>query len=314
MSSDILPSRELLKSLNQTLRGALELLGEPTVTGKGLTASSQQLGSLMEQCLALCAERESIRREPIRLLHHFACTGGTLISKCVAAMPNVQLFSEIEPFSTHQETTKPRFAPTDLITQARQSTRGAEQPLITELFASNLEILYQHAMRKGYRLVLRDHAHSRYCNGADISSAPSLAALVSARHEVLSVLTVRKPVESYLSMASHGWHKHFTPASFDEYCRRYLVFVHDHAGADIYRYEDLLDRPTDTMQKICGSLDLPFVEYFDQLFGVFQLTGDSGRSADVIGTRKDREISEAFSAEIAASENHARLKDLLGYD
>lgn len=314
MPDDIPPSRELLKSLNQQLQVALELLGESTATGKGLTASSQQLGSLMEQCLALCAEREGIRREPIRLLHHFSCTGGTLISKCVAAMPNVQLFSEIEPFSTLQGSTEPKFSPTDIITQAKQSTRGAEQPLITELFAGNLEILYQNAMRKGYRLVLRDHAHSRFCNGADISSAPSLAALVSARHEVLSVLTVRKPVQSYLAMASHGWHKHFTPSSFDEYCRRYLAFIHDHAEADIYRYEDLLEQPAYTMQKICGSLDLPFAEYFDQLFGVFKLTGDSGRSADVIETRKDHVISEAFAAEVAASENHSRLQDLLGYE
>jgi hypothetical protein len=248
------------------------------------------------------------------LLHHFACTGGTLISKCVSAMPNVQLFSEIEPFSTLQGSTKPKFSPTDIITQAKQSTRGAEQALIGELFASNLEILYQHAMRNGYRLVLRDHAHSRFCNGTDISSAPSLAALVSARHEVLSVLTVRKPVESYLSMVSHGWHEHFTPSSFDEYCRRYLAFIRDHAGVDVYRYEDLLNYPTDTMQRICNSLDLPFTESFDQLFSVFQLTGDSGRSANVIETRKNHEISEAFAAEVAASENHSRLQSMLGYD
>ena len=34
----------------------------------------------------------------LRTIHHLACTGGTVISKCLAAMPDVALISEVNPF------------------------------------------------------------------------------------------------------------------------------------------------------------------------------------------------------------------------
>ena len=35
----------------------------------------------------------------LRSIHHLACTGGTLISKCIASMPDVALISEVNPMN-----------------------------------------------------------------------------------------------------------------------------------------------------------------------------------------------------------------------
>jgi len=38
-------------------------------------------------------------RPLIHTLHHLACTGGTVLSKCLAAMPRVALVSEVNPLN-----------------------------------------------------------------------------------------------------------------------------------------------------------------------------------------------------------------------
>ena len=81
----------------------------------------------------LCAQHEAVVfSEPIRTIHHFACTGGTLISKCIATMPNTQMLSEVDPLSTMLQSKKPKFALTDIIILMQQSTRGIESGLIID--------------------------------------------------------------------------------------------------------------------------------------------------------------------------------------
>jgi hypothetical protein len=37
----------------------------------------------------------------VRTLHHVACSGGTLISRCLAALPGVVLLSELNPLNRY---------------------------------------------------------------------------------------------------------------------------------------------------------------------------------------------------------------------
>lgn len=305
----------LVSRLTVELDAALGLLREFQQIGDvpALARDHVVPSNLLEQCLALCAEHSALQPEPIRTVHHFACTGGTLICKCIASMPNTQLLSEVDPLSTPvQSSAKPLFSPTDMVTLMRQSTRGATPELVMELFLNNLGVIYPESTRSGLRLVLRDHAHSHYCRGGDIPDRPSLRNLVASRFPVLSVMTVRDPIDSYLSLRANGW-VHFTPATFDEYCRRYINFIHDHAEVSIIRYEDFLDDPEAEMMKICRLLDLPFNADFRDLFSVYRITGDSGRSGVHIETRSRRHIDAELAGEIGASTNYQRLRSLLGF-
>lgn len=306
---------DLVSTLAATLAEARGLLEGFSSEHDVALPRQQDFGSLVEQCVALCGEGQALEREPVRLLHHFACTGGTLLSKCVAAMPNVQLLSEVNPLSTLNDLPgKPGFAPTDMIRQMRQSTRGVDRDLIIGMFQDNLELIHDASVKQGYRLVLRDHAHSHYCNGADVARGPRLAEIVAQRHEVLSAVTVRHPVESFLSLKSQGWNSHFQPGTFDEYCRRYVRFLRDHSGVPVIRYEDFLASPPSVMETLCDCLALPFSDQFEVLFGVFALTGDSGRARDRLEPRDRRDVDHATAAEIAASTHYPTLKSLLGYE
>ncbi|MGY0797604.1 hypothetical protein ACW7G0_00840 [Lysobacter sp. A286] len=306
---------DVMKNLAATLDEALALLDEFSSGNETALPCNQNFGSLVEQCLALCDARQSLRKEPVRVLHHFACTGGTLFSKCIAAMPNTQLLSEVNPLSTLNDVQgKPTFAPTDMIRQMRQSTRGVESSVLIKLFLNDLDVIYNEALKQGYRLVLREHSHSHYCSGAGVSGEPHLAAMVAQRHDILSVVTVRNPIESFLSLKSRKWQLHFQSSTFDEYCKRYIAFMEDHREAPVFKYEDFLRYPATVMSDICTCLELPFSEQFESLFNVFRMTGDSGRTADHLEIREPRPIDADMASEVNASVHYVLLKKLLGYE
>lgn len=302
------------KSLAAEIDAALHLLKDfsktmETHSGNIIKAPA----TLLEQCLAICAQQRATQQEPIRTLHHFACTGGTLISKCVAAMPNTQLLSEVDPLSTPANPpAQPQFAPSDMVKLMRQSTRGVSDSLIIELFLNNLRIIYSEAVSTGQRLILRDHAHSHFCKGTEVPTRPNLREILQAEFPVLSVLTVRHPIDSYLSLKSNGW-VNFKPASFDEYCKRYIFFLTAYKNVPIIRFEDFVNEPQQIMQKICSILDLPFNEQFIDLFNVNKLSGNSGRGGDIIEAKPRREIDSETANEISNSDNFKELNKLLEY-
>jgi len=277
-----------------------------------LVAAADPLPSLLDQCERL-TDQMPAEPEPIRTIHHFACTGGTLIAKCLACMPNTQLLSEVEPFSHVQESAGgSRFHPTDLIRLARNSSRGVDRAFEAELFKAGLEIMYQDCRRKGLRLILRDHTHSSYCFGPGISQTPNLREHVRSSYPVLAIVTVRHPLDSFLSVEKLSW-LHFEPATLDEYCNRYLRFLEDYEGVPLFKYEDFVAAPVDEMQAMCNALDLPFAEGFEHLFSVHRLSGDSGRTADSIATRERRTMPEWVKRAAAESATYELLSRRLGY-
>lgn len=303
-----------VERLVATLDDALGLLEEFSGTGDLAPLAEGSAASLLDQCMALCEQRRAIEPEPIRIVHHFACTGGSLICKCLAAMPNTQVLSEVDPLSTlPRDPEKLRFAPTDMVTLMRQSTRGTSAELTIELFLGSLAAIYAETTRSGQRLILRDHAHSHFCVGEEIPERPGLRAIVASAFPVLSVVTVRHPLDSFLSLSANRW-RHFLPATFDEYCRRYLAFLGIYEGVPRVRYEDFVARPEQAMSALCERLELPFADSFLELFSVFRMTGDSGRGGNVIESKPRRPLEKGEADEWRDSPHYRQLSLLLGYD
>lgn len=305
---------ETVQKLAETLQGALTLLREAAYAPAAQGEPDGEHGTLLQQCLAMC-EQQQLRQqpEPVRTVHHFACTGGTLICKCIAAMPNVQLLSEVDPLSTGQfNPGKPRFAPTDMVTLMRQSSRGVDPSLLVELFRSELRVVHAEATRLGQRLVLRDHAHSHFCSGPAIAERPNFRALVAEGLPLRSVVTVRHPLDSFASLTDKQWVQ-FTPGDIDEYSRRYLEFMRQYADLPVLRYEEFVADPDGAMQRLCRWLDLPYSPDFADLYSVFKLTGDSGRKGDVISPRASRAVARQLQEQALASSRYLRLVSELGY-
>lgn len=315
MASRQLTGNTSAQKLAETIDEALDLLEEVPATAEEQpdSALKKAPASLLEECMELCAQYEAITPEPIRTIHHFACTGGTLISKCLAAMPNTQLLSEVDPLSTMEAGApqKPRFAPTDMIQQMRQSTRGADDEMLIELFLNNMDQIHANSENKGQRIVIRDHAHSHFCTGPDIHERPTLRDMLARKFPVASVVTVRHPLDSYLSLRKQNWAGGVE--TLDEYCRRYLAFLDAYSDAPIVKYEDFVRDPERTMPDVCEHLGLPYSSDFEYLQTVFKLTGDSGRSGNAISPRPRRPVADELMSEKRASDQYGTLVEKLHY-
>jgi hypothetical protein len=108
--------------------------------------------------------------------------------------------------------------------------------------------------------------------------------------DIESILTIRDPIDSYASLIKNGW-VHFSPNDFDEYCRRILVMQEQFKPEQIFKYEDFVESPQKVLRQLTTQLDLPFDDNFEEIFGCFRVTGDSGRSSDIISKRDKLSIT-----------------------
>ena len=283
----------------------------PGIASTGSTLPAPPLQSLLKQLHAARSEAQTRTRASVRLFKQFACTGGTIMSKCLATMPNTVLLSEMDPLSVNHMTTPSKFAPSDLIKQMRYSRHGLPDDLAIEVFLGGLSPLQQALLNNGQQLVLRDHCHSQYCTEAAWDQRPSLEEIVAREHTVLALLSVRHPMSSFLSLRKNGWVQ-FAPNTLEEYARRYLAFLDDNASCPIVFYEDFVDSPEEVLETMCRSLDLPYAAGSTALVGAIGMSGDSGRSGDEITARPPREVpadlAEASETSAAYGELCKRLR------
>lgn len=275
-------------------------------------ADSVPLPSLLDQCHRL-TERVAAGSEPIRTVHHFACTGGTLILKCLSSMPNTGVLSEVEPHSRMPLAVGHKFFPTDLTQLLRLGVYPTTEALEAEIFLNGFSAIYNDSLKKGLRLIVRDHAHSKYCLGTDVSDSTSLRELLLRRFPVKSIVTVRHPLDSYLSLVQNDW-LHFEPQTLEEYCLRYHRFLQDHADCMRFKYEDFVEQPDAETERMCEALALPFNQGFGDVFFVYRLSGDSGRSSDRIGKRERRPVPDQIQQQRQDSGSYKDLCAQLGYE
>jgi hypothetical protein len=307
------PTNPALK-LTAALRDALTLIDAASLNRVTGSSTISPEPALLEQCLAMCEEHRGTAQEPIRTVHHFSCTGGTLISRCIAAMPNVQLLSEIDPLSNVLLDEKnPRFAPSDPVTLLRQSPRSIDNRVLLKIFREELKVIYEESAAVGQHLVLRDHSHSQFCTGRHIPDRPTVRDLAAESYPVVSLLTVRHPLDSYASLVENDW-IHFQPRTFDEYCRRYLEFLGCYAGVPRISYEAFVADPASCMASISRILALDFNPDFLNILDVISITGNSGRKGIDIERRPAREYAARVFEEALLSPAFFQLCDELQYE
>lgn len=285
-----------------------------TAPSRNVSEDAESLPSLLDRCRELAEEAQGQRVEPIRTIHHFACTGGSLITKCLAALPNVQLLSEADPLSDlNLRTDNTAFAPTDLIRLLRYNLRDTSNSVIEETFLGAIGAMCESLAQRGERLLIRDHTHSHYCTAQFLSSRRPLRELLNERFPVKSIITVRHPLDSFVSLQLNGW-VHFEPRTFDEYCRRYLAFLDDYSECNVFRYEDIVESTHTEVERMADSLRLKYDPSFYDTLEAIRVTGDSGRRGRGIERRPRRSVPDTIQREVNSSHFYSQLCERLGYD
>lgn len=302
------------RALLEVIEEARGLLTERPDESTLAELEAPPLPSLLEQCHELLDEAlQAEQAEPIRLLMHFACTGGSLISKVLAACPNVRLLSEVNPMAHYPRAgTTVTYAPSDIILLLQRSLRPVDDTCLSAVFLAAVSELHDQCKARGEHLVLRDHPHSHYCIGESVSGRPRLRSLVERIATVRAAVTVRHPLDSYLSLGVNNWY-HFRPETLEEYARRYNAFLDDNADLPLFHYETLVAEPAKGFSELAGILDLRFDKSVLDLIDIVPMSGDSGRSGPHIKKRSRREMPAEVAAQVDVSPSYAALCVRLGY-
>jgi len=248
----------------------------------------------------------------LRTIHHLSCSGGTLISKCIAAMQNIALASEVHPYNPGPYRYNP-FDPVQLLLAGNMIE--SDKTRLDEIFRQRIELANRFCLEDKKTLVIRDHSHFDFLMKPEPSPEPkSVLNLLEADYHVNSVLTVRNPIDSFCSMNSNKWNH--GGLDFDSYCKRVLIFLDAYKDFPLYKYENFCSAPESVMKAICKNLDITYYQGFINKFHQIELTGDSGRGKKLTIIRPLPEVtySDAFRQEVARSYYYRAVSERLGYE
>ncbi|NQZ03475.1 hypothetical protein [Idiomarina sp.] len=302
-----------LKTLQHELDDALKLINQYSSNhenSSGALMDQEGLNntqSLLDRCAAIVNADSENKKPTLRIIHHFACSGGTLISKCLAAQPNVFLLSELHPTTRHgNDWSKADYTPRDVITQAFYSGIPQADKLAEEVFVENIIKTEMHTRRLGGTLVIRAHSHADYCMRVPQPDIDTVTRLLQPYFEIEQLVTVRNPIDSFASLRENRW-VHFQPNTFEEYCQRLLKFLKAFKTSQIFYYEKFVSEPDRQIKKYTELLQLPMVEHAAEYIDVLKVSGDSGRSGLNISPRARKPISDEYKSEILQSKTFKML-------
>jgi hypothetical protein len=277
--------------------------------------SSVLRARVAEEKSAAVAPQRRPGRPPLRLLHHMARSGGTLISRCLGCMSGVLLLSEIHPLGTAQ------FNP---LVQAQRWYGLLSSQDLAELkargrigFVDAIELIYQRAADAGQRLVIRDWSHLDF-TGVPLVASPAYRLLtadaLAGRFELRQICTVRHPLDQWLSL--RGLAVIQGKLMLDDYMRGYRRFAEQAREIGFLRYEDFVADPDEVMKELCHRLELRFDRDFSERWSSYAfVTGDvaGSRGGVRIQPVPRRPAEPQLLDALQANPDYGTSLELLGY-
>jgi len=303
-----------LQELQNELKSSVELIDNKIEKTSSILFNSdsnssvffENSDSILDTCNKLIGLLESKKSE-LKIIHHLACSGGSLITKCFSAMPNVFILSEVHPHSyRHLKKDMATFLPSDISTLAKQAGFRESYELAKKIFRLSIKEASSRVTDRGGVLILRDHSRSDFCVGDSYTDKSTVTELLLDDFDIIPLVTACNPIDCYLSLQSNYW-LHFEPQTFNEYCLRFLNFLAQFKKNQIVKYESFTRSSDKVMKKMCNLLEVQYDESYKLIFDQFKVTGDSGRVGVKIEARPRREISDELKNEINKSKNFAYL-------
>ena len=252
----------------------------------------------------------------IRIINHWACSGGTLISKCVASLPDVIFLSEVHPYAYLRlmNPNEKSYLPTDIIQQLSFKRSHKDPSLCISAFRGAIQELNKEVSSQQKKLILRNHSHIDFFVGPIPRSNSLLTEIFEDRNQLLQVFTVRHPLDSWLSLNYQKWNNQIQFDNFEEYCSRALIMVEAMKNIPLFYYEEFCLKPKFVLKQICRILEIDYSDIFQKYFFDLNISGDSGRTGNLIAPRERRNIQEEFLNEIKNSSSYIELCNKLNYD
>jgi len=277
-------------------------------------ASTGTASRVTEPARAVRPDAEDVP-DTIRVLHHLARTGGTLISKCLGAMDGVALLSEAHPQGLRW---------IDPIKQAQQwyglidAREAAAIRTDAAPFQALIELTAARCKARGWTLLVRDWTHLDFTGVPFVRPSFQLRTvqtLSASFDSVANTATVRHPIDEWLSLdrlsVIHG------RLSLADYLRGYRKFAEAVQDIGFVRYEDFTHDPDGTLQRLCDRLRLPFdAGYRDRWAAYDRITGDVSRNGPPqteIRPVRPKSYDPELLSEFRASPDFQPALDLLGY-
>jgi hypothetical protein len=274
----------------------------PDLHLRGLHAEAEGGGRLMN---------DAETRPRIRVLHHMARTGGTVISQCLASMDSVILLSEIHPQGVQQF---------DPLAQAHTWFQLLTEDEFTQIkshaipFTDTIDLVRQRAEDRGKTLVIRDWTHLDFTAVpflAERSYRLTTAEVLRQAFDVINVATVRHPIDQWLSL--HRLSTMQDKINLEEFlydCHRFAVTSHE---IGILHYEEFTRNPDGFLGKLCERLDIEFDPTYRERWKTYtNITGDPSPARDIRPAPR-REMKPGLIDRFAANLDYCATLDLLGY-
>ena len=250
----------------------------------------------------------------IRVLHHMARSGGTVISKCLATMDNVVLLSEIHPVSANM------FNP---LQQAHEWYGLFNEQDIQRLqhgktnFVEGILLIHERCVGQGKTLVLRDWTHLDFIGVPFIPNPSyrlSLVDILKQKRSVINTATVRHPVTQWLSTSRLAVMQE--KITLDLFLSGYRKFAEHCVDIGFIRYEDFTREPEHELTTLCERLDIKYDDgWRDRWWSYDKITGDSsGKNTKEIKQPSYKKLDSSLLKAFARNKDYQRSLELLGYE
>jgi hypothetical protein len=254
-----------------------------------------------------------MNKPSVRLLANLARAGGTLVSRCLGAMDNIVLLSEIHPLGTHI------FNP---LAQAHSwyNLLTAEEVNRQYNFSDAIRLIEERCLASGKTLVIRDWAHLDFI-GVPFLKKPSdrnqLQDTMTRDFDTMQYSLVRHPADQWLSTARlkvlEG------RLDLDAFLAGYRRFAEQAAASGFMRYEDFTREPVAQMKQLCRQLQLDFDPGFINKWRTNRhVTGDTsgmsrGSGFNEIRPLQRRPVDRPLLVKLQKNPDYRRALELLGY-
>ena len=241
----------------------------------------------------------------------YARSGGTLLNRCLASLPNTLMLSEVNIEA---------LCPNSCSHIKDQAKDWYGLDLRSDGFLENIEELYNYCLETDRTLIIRDWSFgsfvpSRY-NNFNPSKKLATFEAIAKRFPVTPFALVRDSVDIWLSFNA-------SPRTFYD---KNLEFLYEFSkelianNIKIFRYEDFCRDSEAVMRDICNYTGINYSDEFKGFSNYFKVTGDidlpehsRGIQVGKISLLSRRESYNEFAEVIENNTKASLINQLFGY-